>query len=157
MAVFPRPGAMDGAPQRLSEAPAIPQAPPPLPHRTVEMAAPSIISRDLTIIGERLTIITKGVLQVDGTIQGDLKGQEIIIGDHGRVSGTIAADKIQVHGEVHGAIRGRSVTLHPTARVEGDIHHQTLAIAEGATFDGNVRRPKDAAELAPQLDIPAAA
>lgn len=146
----------DHAPLRLGET-APSSLPPPLPPKAAEAAAPSLISRDLTIVGQQLTIITKGVLQVDGNIQGDLRGQEIIIGDHGRVTGTIAAEKVQVRGAVSGAIRGQSVMLHPTARVDGDIHHQTLSIAEGASFDGNVRRPKDLAELTPELDAPEAA
>jgi cytoskeletal protein CcmA (bactofilin family) len=31
--------------------------------------------------------------------------------------------------------------------VEGDIHHMSLAIEQGAEFDGRCRRPADAAEL----------
>ena len=34
-----------------------------------------------------------------------------------------------------------------SARVEGDIHHMSLAIEQGAEFDGRCRRPADAAEL----------
>lgn len=151
MAVFTRLNGESTA-SRLPDPISISTIPPPLPVKPVEAAAPSLISRDLTIIGQQLTIITKGVLQVDGVIQGDLRGQEIIIGEHGRVAGTIAAEKVQVKGEVAGAIRGLAVTLHPSARVEGEIHHQSLTIAEGAAFDGRVRRPKDAAELQPQLD-----
>jgi cytoskeletal protein CcmA (bactofilin family) len=37
--------------------------------------------------------------------------------------------------------------------VEGDIFHQTLSISEGAQFDGRVRRAKDTAEIAPNLDV----
>jgi cytoskeletal protein CcmA (bactofilin family) len=35
--------------------------------------------------------------------------------------------------------------------VEGDIHHLSLAIEEGAQFDGRCRRPADASELAVDL------
>jgi cytoskeletal protein CcmA (bactofilin family) len=31
--------------------------------------------------------------------------------------------------------------------VEGDIHHMSLAIEQGAEFDGRCRRPADASEL----------
>jgi cytoskeletal protein CcmA (bactofilin family) len=53
---------------------------------------------------------------------------------------------------VRGAIRAATVTLHPTAQVDGEITHQTLAISEGAQFDGRVRRAKDVNELKPILD-----
>lgn len=155
MAVFSR-QAGEGSIQRLADTIPLGAVPPPLPIKPVDQPAPSVIGRDLTIMGGQLVIVTKGVLQVDGVIQGDLRGQEIIVGEHGRVSGTIAAEKVQVRGEVSGAIKGLAVTLHPTARVEGDIHHQSLAIAEGAAFDGRVRRPKDATELTPELELPEA-
>jgi cytoskeletal protein CcmA (bactofilin family) len=136
-------------------------SPPPMPVAAVARSATgnlmdranaSVIGRDLVIMGQQIVIVTQGILQVDGEVRGDLRGKEVIIGEHGRVTGTVAAESVQVRGTVNGAIRGLSVTLLPTARVEGDIHHQTLAITEGATFDGRVRRPKDTSELQPILD-----
>jgi cytoskeletal protein CcmA (bactofilin family) len=46
-----------------------------------------------------------------------------------------------------------TVSLQASARVEGDIHHMSLAIEEGAEFDGNCRRPANASELQPDLDV----
>lgn len=136
-------------------------APPPVPSAAVARAASgnlmdranaSVIGRDLVIMGQQIVIVTQGVLQVDGDVVGDLMGKEVIIGEHGRVTGTVAGETVQVRGTVNGAIRGLNVTLLPSAKVDGEIHHQTLAITEGATFDGRVRRPKDASELQPILD-----
>jgi cytoskeletal protein CcmA (bactofilin family) len=44
-----------------------------------------------------------------------------------------------------------TVALQASARVEGDIHHMSLAIEQGAEFDGRCRRPQDASEL--KLDL----
>lgn len=118
----------------------------------MERANASVIGRDLVIMGQQIVIVTQGILQVDGEVRGDLRGKEVIVGETGRVTGTVAAETVQVRGSVSGAIRGITVTLLPTARVEGDIHHQTLSITEGAIFDGRVRRPKDVSELQPILD-----
>jgi cytoskeletal protein CcmA (bactofilin family) len=112
----------------------------------------SIIGNDLTIMGERLVIITKGTLQIDGEVMGDLHGAEVIIGESGKVTGTICADSVAVHGKVSGTIKGRHVQLMDKCVVEGDVHHQSIAIAAGAHFDGRVRRPQDAADLTPNLD-----
>lgn len=140
---------------------ASPQSPPPVPVASVARSAngnlmdranASVIGRDLVIMGQQIVIVTQGVLQVDGDVVGDLMGKEVIIGEHGRVTGTVAGETVQVRGTVNGAIRGLNVTLLPSAKVDGEIHHQTLAITEGATFDGRVRRPKDASELQPILD-----
>jgi cytoskeletal protein CcmA (bactofilin family) len=112
----------------------------------------SIIGSDLVILGEKITVITRARLLVDGEVRGDINGKEVIIGQSGKVTGTVAANSIEVHGHVHGAVRAQNVTLHPTAHVDGDIYNQLLKISEGAVFDGRVRRAKDASELTPILD-----
>jgi cytoskeletal protein CcmA (bactofilin family) len=116
-------------------------------------AGKSVISNDLRIIGQSLRIISRGTLQVDGEVEGDVGGAEIIIGEEGRVTGTVAAERVIVRGQISGVIRAMTVALQSSARVEGDIHHMSLVIEEGAEFDGRCRRPADAAEL--QLDFDA--
>lgn len=115
----------------------------------------SVIGTDLTILGDKITIISQNKLHIDGDIRGDINGRQVIIGEEGSVIGTISADSVEVRGGVKGAIRGTTVVLHPTAQVDGDITHSTLAISEGAQFDGRVRRAKDGNELTPNLDVSA--
>lgn len=137
--------AMPASPTGLAAAPNSPFGP-------AATMGSSVIGTDLTIIGEKITIISQNKLQIDGDIRGNVNGKQVIIGQDGSVIGTVSAETIEVRGGVQGAIRALAVTLHPTAQVEGDIFHQTLAISEGAIFDGRVRRPKDASELRPILD-----
>jgi cytoskeletal protein CcmA (bactofilin family) len=115
-------------------------------------AGKSVISNDLRIIGQSLRIISRGTLQVDGEVEGDVGGAEIIIGEEGRVTGTVAAERVIVRGRISGVIRAMTVALQSSARVEGDIHHMSLAIEQGAEFDGRCRRPVDASELRLDLD-----
>jgi len=112
----------------------------------------SVISNDLKIIGQGLKIISQGTLQVDGEVEGDVRGTEVIIGEKGRVTGTVAAERVIVRGTICGVIRGMTVTLQASSRVEGDIHHMSLAIEQGAEFDGRCKRPADASELNLDLD-----
>ncbi len=123
------------------------------PFGTASVMGSSVIGTDLTILGEKITIISQNKLQIDGDVRGDVNGRQVVIGEDGSVIGTVSAESIEVRGGVRGAIRAQNVTLHPTAEVEGDIFHQTLSISEGAQFDGRVRRAKDASELAPMLDV----
>jgi len=54
---------------------------------------------------------------------------------------------VTVRGHVKGTIRAVRVRLEDGASVEGDIFHRSLAIEEGAVFDGSSRRvdnPTDA-------------
>ena len=114
--------------------------------------ARSIIGNDLTIVGQGLRIISKGILQVDGDITGDVVGSEVIIGEKGRVTGVVSGESVIVRGEVAGTIRGLKVVLQTGAKVEGDVHHQVLSVEQGAFLDGRVRRAHDANELRPDLD-----
>jgi cytoskeletal protein CcmA (bactofilin family) len=119
---------------------------------TATMAGTSVIGNDLTLLGEKITIISQNKLQVDGHVRGNVHGKQVLITEQGSVVGMVCAEKIEVRGAVRGSIRAVSVTLHSTAQVEGDIMHQTLGISEGAKFDGRVRRSNDTAELMPVLD-----
>jgi cytoskeletal protein CcmA (bactofilin family) len=123
------------------------------PSSLAAAAGKSVISNDLRIIGQSLKIISRGTLQVDGEVEGDVGGAEIIIGEQGKVTGTVAAERVIVRGRISGVIRAITVALQSSARVEGDIHHMSLAIEQGAEFDGRCRRPADASEL--QLDLDA--
>ena len=144
--------------------------PKPGPSRTNVVAAPlrsgpspfepaasaatgtSVIGTDLTILGDRITIISKNKLQVDGDVRGNVHGKQVVITEEGSVVGMVCAETIEVRGGVRGSIRAVSVKLQASAQVEGDITHQKLAIAEGAEFDGRVHLTKDASELMPILD-----
>ncbi len=108
--------------------------------KAASRTAPSIIGEDLTINGN---VASKGEIQVDGEIQGDIHCTSLLLGDKSRVTGGVIADDIVVRGKVLGSIRGLRVTLQSQAHVEGDIHHQSLAIEQGAYFEGKSRRSDD--------------
>ena len=112
----------------------------------------SVIGRDLTILGDKITIVSQNKLQVDGDVRGDVYGKQVVITTDGSVVGLVRAEKIEVHGQVSGSICAVTVMLHASAKVDGDIMHQTLALAEGAQFEGRVRRSDDTSELLPVLD-----
>jgi cytoskeletal protein CcmA (bactofilin family) len=115
----------------------------------------SVIGNDLTILGEKITIISQNKIQVDGHVHGDVHGKQVVISKEGSVTGKVCAEKIDVRGGVSGSIRALTVALHESARVDGDIVHQTLSISEGAQFDGRVQRTKDKDDLMPVLDAEA--
>lgn len=101
---------------------------------------PSIIGEDLTVIGN---VSSKGEIQVDGEIQGDIDCGSLLLGDKAQVQGSVRAQDVVVRGKVIGAIRGLRVTLQSQSHVEGDIFHQSLAIEQGAYFEGKSRRSDD--------------
>ena len=95
---------------------------------------------DLTIVGN---IKTTGDIQVEGTVEGDIRAHLLTVGESATIKGEIVADDIVVNGRVVGRVRGLKVRLTSTARVEGDIIHKTIAIESGAHFEGSVQRQDD--------------
>ncbi len=119
--------------------------------RSNERNAPSVIGPDLTINGN---LVTKGEVQIDGEIQGDIQGTYVVVGEKARITGGIVAEEIVVRGHVMGSVRGKRVMLQSSSHVEGDIFHQALAIEQGAFFEGKSRRSDDPLAEAQRPEIP---
>lgn len=115
-------------------------APPAAPKRTRALSAPSIISADMAIQGG---INSKGDIQIDGRVDGDVRSIGLVIGDKAEIHGEIFAEDVTVRGKVIGRIHARKVLLAATSHVEGDILHEALAVESGAFFDGNCRHSND--------------
>ncbi len=128
-----------------------PAAPAPAPKKTrvsetpmvsapVRAAVPSIISGDLVVTGH---LVSGGELQVDGTIDGDVRAASLVIGEQATITGEVLAEEVVVRGRVIGTIRGMRVVLTASCHVEGDITHESLAVEPGAFFEGACRRSED--------------
>ncbi|WP_127111774.1 bactofilin family protein [Shimia sediminis] len=128
-------------------APETPSAVPPKPTTdfkasTAPKAKPpaSILSSDLHISGN---LKTTGDIQVEGTVEGDIRAHLLTVGESATIKGEVIADDVVVNGRIVGRVRGLKVRLTSTARVEGDIIHKTIAIESGAHFEGSVQRQDD--------------
>ena len=101
---------------------------------------PSIIGEDLTIRGN---ITSKGEIQVDGEIEGDIRCGSLLLGDKSKVTGGVAAEDVVVRGHIVGSVRGVRITLQGQSVVEGDIFYESLAIEQGAYFEGTSHRSEN--------------
>lgn len=113
---------------------------------------PSIVSANLRISGN---LTSEGDVQVEGTIEGDVRSRSLNIGEGGAVNGEIRADQVTVSGSVTGKMTARTVNLTRTARVNGDIVHETLSIEAGARFEGTCKRQDGGDRKAPAATRPA--
>lgn len=127
------------APSGIAEAieprPSFTPSAPPKPK-----PAASVLSSDITITGN---LKSSGDVQIEGTVEGDVRSQVVIIGESATVRGEVVGEEVVVHGRVVGRLRGIKIRLSSTARVEGDIVHKTIAIENGAHFEGSVQRQDD--------------
>ena len=111
-----------------------------LPSSPKEKPPASSLSSDLHFSGK---LKTTGDIQVEGTVEGDIRAHLLTVGENATIKGEVIADDVVVNGRVIGRVRGIKVRLSSTARVEGDIMHKTIAIENGAYFEGTVHRQDD--------------
>lgn len=96
-----------------------------------------------TIIGPGAVIegplTTKDSTRIDGTIKGNVTiSGALIIGQEGKVTGTVSALNVYVAGEVNGNIttpQGK-IEISDTGKVYGDISCKGIIIDENAVFQG---------------------
>lgn len=124
------PGSASATPQSSEFKASAPKAKPPA----------SLLSADLHVTGN---MKTTGDIQVEGTVEGDIRAHLLTIGDSATIKGEVVADDVVINGRIVGRVRGLKVRLTSTARVEGDIIHKTIAIESGAHFEGSVQRQDD--------------
>ncbi len=116
---------------------------------------PSIISADTTLKGE---VRSTGELHLDGTVEGDVHAERLVIGETANVTGNVTADTVRVCGRLDGNVTGREVVLTASARMTGDIMHEVLTLEPGARFSGAVRHAEaKPAAPAPRFAEPALA
>lgn len=110
---------------------------PEIPRPEGKSGMPSIISQHLSVVGD---MTSDGDIQVDGTVEGDVKTAILTIGETGLIKGTVEAETVRLAGRVIGQIRAKTVSLTRTARVEGDVWHDSISIEAGAHFVGASRQ-----------------
>jgi cytoskeletal protein CcmA (bactofilin family) len=84
----------------------------------------------------------KGMLRVDGALSGRVASADgtLIISTNGRVDANVEVAVAQIYGTVNGDITAtKRIEMGRTAKVTGNIQTPTLAIEQGAIFEGSCR------------------
>lgn len=76
--------------------------------------------------------------RIDGLIEGDLQCTgKVVIGEAGRVKGTIACQNAEILGLLEGKITcSQQLSLRSSGKIVGDVHTKTLIVEPGALFNG---------------------
>ena len=116
-----------------------------------EPTEPPVPNDPVTVIGAGITITgnleSKGEVQVEGEVQGDVHAQYIFIGERARITGALIAEEIVVRGNVQGSIHGNVIIIHSSSHIAADVVHKSLAIEQGAFFEGRSIRSEDPVSL----------
>lgn len=115
-----------------------PTAAPPRPSSGTN-ASRSVLGTDLRITGE---ISAGGAIEIHGEIDGNLTADSVMVGQDGRLSGSVRAQSVEVKGRLDGKVESGSFSLRATAQVAADVVYTTLVIESGAQIEGRFTRPK---------------
>jgi cytoskeletal protein CcmA (bactofilin family) len=76
--------------------------------------------------------------RIDGLIEGDLNCTgKVVIGEAGRVKGTIVCQNAEILGLMDGKIRcSQQLSLRSSGKIQGDVQTKTLIVEPGAVFNG---------------------
>lgn len=88
--------------------------------------------------------------RVDGLIEGDLQCTgKVVIGEAGRVKGTIACQHAEILGLLEGKITcHQQLSLRASGKIQGEAHTKTLIVEPGAIFNGTCSMGNEAAKPA---------
>jgi cytoskeletal protein CcmA (bactofilin family) len=104
-------------------------------------------TRTVTTIGEDLTITgnvaSKGEIHLDGHVKGDVHCGALVLGENSNLEGNVTADDVVIGGRLIGSVQAIRLILQSTSYVEGDLIHQSLAMEQGAFFEGKSRRSEN--------------
>jgi cytoskeletal protein CcmA (bactofilin family) len=105
----------------------------------------NVISEKSEIIG---TLKSQRDFRVAGKVDGGVEAEgKVIIASTGFVDGSINAEEAEIAGHVEGDVHiSGKLILKQSAVVESDLYVQSLAIEEGAIFNGTCHMEADSPE-----------
>ena len=102
-----------------------------------EENTPSLLGKEIKIVGQ---ISSKGAIQLDGILEGEITASKLVIEKSAKVVGSVTSEDLVIKGRIIGPVFGKKVRFGSSARVEGDTFHETIAIEDGAYYEGSIRR-----------------
>ena len=109
-----------------------------------------IIGEGVTVTGT-FSIPSKAV--INGTLNGELTADEIMVGKQGKLTGKITARNADIHGETHDTLTiANHLILRSTGKIHGRATYGELEIERGGLVSGTVL-PEDAASSTPTSSV----
>ena len=98
----------------------------------------SVIAAGMKIIGD---IDSNGVVKIEGLVEGAIRGaRQLLLGRQGTIHGDIRVQEAIIGGTVVGNITAdERVEIQGTSSVQGDVHTKSIVVLEGGVINGTVR------------------
>lgn len=99
-------------------------------------AISSIIDKSMTIAGE---ISFSGKTRIDGTVNGNIKGEHLILSESGKIIGDINATSFNCFGNLEGNVNASIVTARKNCSIHGRVQAGSLTVEPGAALNGEIK------------------
>ena len=77
-------------------------------------------------------------IEINGTVEADLRADKVTIGSDGKFVGAINADLVVISGDYNGTMDAGSIWATATAKIAGKIQYKTLQMDRGAALNCRV-------------------
>jgi len=135
----------------------LPALPPPAPHPAApapaEFLAPppqvrAMLDKDSEVNGK---LSFSGPARIDGKLRGEVRASALlVIGESGRVDGTVHAASLVILGRVEGRVLdAERVEIGPRGVLRGAIETRALVVQEGGVLDGDCKVAAPRAAILP--------
>jgi cytoskeletal protein CcmA (bactofilin family) len=121
---------------------------PARPESSINDSSLSVIGSGMKVVGD---IETSGVVKIDGTVEGSVRGaKQLLLGRTGVVHGDIHAEEAVLSGKIVGTINTAvRVEIQSTCSVQGDVQTKSIVILEGGVINGTVRMDAGTSRVTP--------
>jgi cytoskeletal protein CcmA (bactofilin family) len=96
----------------------------------------SVVDRNMTITGE---LNFQGKARIDGTVNGNIDGDHLILSQTGRINGDIRVVTFVCHGTLDGNVSADTVTARKNCSIHGRVFATKLVVEPGASLDSEVK------------------
>ena len=96
----------------------------------------SLVDRNMTITGE---LSFQGKARIDGTVNGNIEGEHLILSQSGRVNGDIKVATFVCHGTMEGNVTADTLTARKSCSIRGKVSATNLVVEPGASLDSKIK------------------
>lgn len=101
------------------------------------IVTPSLVSKTLYVKGN---LVSKGTVEVEGKVEGNINGDIVTLREGGFVTGDIDANVVNIKGRFEGSVIANRLNVAKEARLSGNIRYVSLSVEDGASIDGQLQR-----------------
>lgn len=105
-----------------------------------EKKSPTIIGAGCKVIGN---IDTDNMVQIHGTVHGNINADTVVIGRGGNVIGNITANTLFLHGSLNGDANIKIVNVFSNATMSGKLSYKTLNITGNTGLECKLEKRKE--------------